>query len=248
MKYLPFFTATAVILAMIVLLFIPLSVQDPPLSARYTSASLKLTPRTSMAEENTFKASQGEQEENLQPEKELEPLHMEENSSSTQEKGDQSSDTEELSHTSGDSFSSMSDEVMKNMPSLEQKLSAAVQEKETGHISPETIAEEEQEQMFPTYYALEDITIPPVFDRSQLVSHIIYPPLAKRQGKEGLVILRLFVSENGDIDEIRIEEDPGYGFGEAARNAFLNLKGTPASFEGENVKVTFLYPVRFSLS
>ncbi|MEA4861477.1 hypothetical protein SDC9_79100 [bioreactor metagenome] len=98
------------------------------------------------------------------------------------------------------------------------------------------------------YYPIESVTEAPVFDRKQLALRIVYPPLAKRQGKEGLVMLRLFLSDTGFVERILIEEDPGYGLAQAAVSAFTGFQAQPAMKNGTAVPVTLRYPVRFSLN
>ncbi|NCC65726.1 MAG: energy transducer TonB [Spirochaetia bacterium] len=97
------------------------------------------------------------------------------------------------------------------------------------------------------YYELSSVTEGPSFDRDLLTSRLHYPPLAKRQNKEGLVLLRLFISESGTIERILVEEDPGYGLSEAAIAAFTGLIATPATLAGKAVPVTLRYPIRFTL-
>jgi protein TonB len=97
------------------------------------------------------------------------------------------------------------------------------------------------------YYQLESTTVGPTFDNTLLARRIIYPSLAKRQGKEGIVVLRLFISTSGDIEDIWIVDDPGYGFTEAALAAFEGMQVEPASIKGRPVPVTLLFPVRFTL-
>lgn len=109
------------------------------------------------------------------------------------------------------------------------------------------VAEEALPSLIDGYYQAEVVTLAPDFDRNVLGSRIKYPPLAKRQGKEGIVILRLFISDTGLVDRIIVEEDPGYGLADAAVAAFTNLQGKPAMLEGKAVPVTLKYPVRFTL-
>lgn len=97
------------------------------------------------------------------------------------------------------------------------------------------------------YYTINTVTIRPQFNRSLLASKIVYPNLAKRQGKEGTVVLRLFIDVKGNIERIVVEEDPGYGFAEAAIKAFSNIQTTPAVLGSKPVPVTLLYPIRFTL-
>ena len=97
------------------------------------------------------------------------------------------------------------------------------------------------------YYEATGVDRGPSFNRADLASRIRYPSLAKRQGIEGLVMLRLFISDSGKVERIEVEEDPGYGLAEAAVKAFTDLQGEPALLEGKAVPVTLRYPVRFSL-
>lgn len=97
------------------------------------------------------------------------------------------------------------------------------------------------------YYEVSGLDQGPSFNRTALASRIRYPSLAKRQGIEGLVMLRLFISVLGKVERIEVEEDPGYGLAEAAVKAFTGLQGVPALLGGKAVPVTLRYPVRFSL-
>ena len=97
------------------------------------------------------------------------------------------------------------------------------------------------------YYEATSMDQGPVFDRTDLASRIKYPALAKRQGIEGLVLLRLFISSLGRVERIEVEEDPGYGLAQAAVRAFTGLQGKPAILEGKAVPVMLRYPVRFTL-
>nr|WP_319775921.1 energy transducer TonB [uncultured Sphaerochaeta sp.] len=114
----------------------------------------------------------------------------------------------------------------------------------------DTLEEEEQENPGEDgyYYTIDMVTTRPQFDLSLLASSIVYPTLARRQGKEGTVLLRLFIDEEGKIVQIIIEEDPGYGFADAAIAAFTNFRVAPATHDEVPVPVTLLYPIRFSLN
>ena len=118
---------------------------------------------------------------------------------------------------------------------------------QTESLAASVKAEEIMPHLIDGYYSSESVTQAPIFDRALLASRIIYPPMAKRQGREGLVILRLFISETGHIDRIVVEQDPGYGFAEAAVKAFRSIQVQSARRAEKPVKVTMTYPVRFSL-
>ena len=87
----------------------------------------------------------------------------------------------------------------------------------------------------------------PVIPANQLNSRKVYPPLANKQGIEGTVFLELYIDQNGNIRNIVILKDPGYGFGEAAVKALKGIKCIPAKTNGVPVAVRIRYPVRFKL-
>jgi len=97
------------------------------------------------------------------------------------------------------------------------------------------------------YHQAANVDQGPSFDRAALASRISYPNLAKRQGMEGLVMLRLYIGSSGKVERVEVEEDPGYGLAQAAIRAFTGLQGKPAVHGGKAVPVTLRYPVRFSL-
>lgn len=87
----------------------------------------------------------------------------------------------------------------------------------------------------------------PVIPIELLNSKKVYPPLANKQGIEGVVFLELYIDQKGKIRNIVILKDPGYGFGEAAVKALEGIKCIPAKSNGVPVAVKIHYPVRFKL-
>lgn len=75
----------------------------------------------------------------------------------------------------------------------------------------------------------------------------VYPTLAKRRNKEGVVLLRLSISETGQLTRLEVLEDPGYGFADAAQEALRSSSFIPAHHNGKPVAVRAILPVRFSL-
>lgn len=120
------------------------------------------------------------------------------------------------------------------------------------HLSPiPTSGQQRQSMPMPMlmdgYYEVEAGVSAPTFDRALLASKVVYPPLARRQHKEGIVVLRLFIGIDGKIERIEVEEDPGFGLAEAAVAAFVSITAKPALFQGNPVAVTLRYPIRFAL-
>ena len=74
-----------------------------------------------------------------------------------------------------------------------------------------------------------------------------YPRLARRLGKEGKVVLRLFIDEHGRLLNVEIVEKAGYGFDEAAIEAVKASAFRPAKLNGISVACKAILPVRFKL-
>ncbi|MDR3276871.1 MAG: energy transducer TonB [Treponema sp.] len=89
----------------------------------------------------------------------------------------------------------------------------------------------------------------PVFPEREILSALVYPPIALRAGIEAIVYLELFVDHEGKIRNIVVlKEDPeGRGFGEAAVRAFAGIRCKPAEANGVPVAVRYRYPVRFKI-
>ena len=99
------------------------------------------------------------------------------------------------------------------------------------------------------YLPIHNVSEPPKFDERDIMTNLIYPPIAQRSGIEGRVILELFVDRNGLVQRILIlrEEPPDRGFGEAAIRAFTGKRGAPAMANGEAVSARYRYPVSFRI-
>jgi protein TonB len=99
------------------------------------------------------------------------------------------------------------------------------------------------------YLPAHKVSASPVFDEREILSSLVFPPIALRSGIEGRVILELFVDKNGIVQRIMIlrEEPQDRGFGEAAVKAFTGKRGTPAMANGEPVSSRYRYPVSFKI-
>lgn len=66
---------------------------------------------------------------------------------------------------------------------------------------------------------------------------------------EGQTTLRLFISDRGSVDTVRIEKGSGYAaFDSAALAGSRSLRFQPATRGGKPVAAWFLLPVKFELS
>ena len=148
-------------------------------------------------------------------------------------------------------------EAPREMPIEPEKIEEKPVIQETS-VKEESVPEQKEEQttgdvvplpidIIPDYSEIDADTIAPRFDTKALAKRIVYPPAAKRQRIEGEVLLLLYISKNGKVQKVDILFETGYGFGEAAKKAFLSFQGTPAMKSNQPLAVKLRYPIRFIL-
>jgi protein TonB len=74
-----------------------------------------------------------------------------------------------------------------------------------------------------------------------------YPALARRWGKEGKVVLRLHLSEKGELLQVEVVTGQGFGLTEAAVQAVKKSTFLPARIKGKPVACKALLPIVFIL-
>ncbi len=116
----------------------------------------------------------------------------------------------------------------------------------------ETVVEVSDESLLsapaePEYLPQHKISDIPAIPTKDILARIEYPPIALRQGIEGVVYLELFIDEEGNIRKVNVLKDPGFGFSDAALRALEGIRCEPARANGKTVAVRFRYPVRFTL-
>ncbi len=76
----------------------------------------------------------------------------------------------------------------------------------------------------------------------------VYPPMSRRLGEEGKVVLRVHVSAQGTSQVVEIKQSSGYArLDEAARKAVERWRFIPAKQGSEAVEAWVLIPLSFSL-
>jgi len=75
----------------------------------------------------------------------------------------------------------------------------------------------------------------------------VYPTMAKKLGKQGKVVLRLFINEKGRLLNVEVVEPAGYGFTEAAMEAVKMSTFSPARENGVGIASKALLSIRFVL-
>jgi len=75
----------------------------------------------------------------------------------------------------------------------------------------------------------------------------VYPLMARKLGKEGVVVLRLTIDHRGNLLHVEVTEKAGYGFTEAAIEAVKRSMFLPAKRDGQPIISQALLPIKFIL-
>jgi protein TonB len=75
----------------------------------------------------------------------------------------------------------------------------------------------------------------------------VYPMMARKLGREGKVVLKLTIDENGNLLDVEIVDRAGFGFTEAAVEAVKKSTFLPAKKDGKPIASRALLPIRFQL-
>lgn len=119
-------------------------------------------------------------------------------------------------------------------------LSPKMDDRETVSLSKETIYHTVSQTQVVEFGSGEG----PKFLRRTLP---IYPVMARRIGKEGRVVLRLTIDEKGNLSNVEVIENGGYGFAEAAVDGVKKSSFLPALKDGKPIASRAILPIRFSL-
>ncbi len=125
---------------------------------------------------------------------------------------------------------------------------------------PPTVVQSEQEifkvvEQNPNFPGCED-----VIDRKErqkcaeekmlqfIYNNIIYPPVARDNGVQGMVVLQFVVEKDGSISNIKIVRDVGAGCGDEAQRVVSKMPlWNPGKQRERPVRVQFTLPVKFVL-
>ena len=73
----------------------------------------------------------------------------------------------------------------------------------------------------------------------------VYPLMARKLGKEGVVVLRLTIDHRGNLLDVEVTQKAGYGFTEAAIEAVKRSTFLPAKRDGQPIVSRAILPIRF---
>lgn len=89
----------------------------------------------------------------------------------------------------------------------------------------------------------------PIGGYGAIVEKLVYPPMAKKIGIEGIVVLQIFVNDKGFVEDLVVQKGlPGTGFDEAAVRAVNQVRFKPAMQRDNAVGVWIAIPIRFRLT
>jgi protein TonB len=96
----------------------------------------------------------------------------------------------------------------------------------------------------------EPVVEPPRFGAAYLHNPAPdYPPMARRQGEQGRVLLKVLVTETGQAETVQIENSSGYNkLDQAAIDAVKKWSFIPAKRSNQPISAYVLVPVKFSLN
>jgi protein TonB len=105
-------------------------------------------------------------------------------------------------------------------------------------LAPTLLAQEDRPDLLPT----------PLGGMKSIQEKIVYPEVAKFAGIDGKVYVHATIDENGNVASAKIIKGIGAGFNEAALNAIMQTKFTPALKNQKPLKVDVVIPILFKLS
>ena len=81
-----------------------------------------------------------------------------------------------------------------------------------------------------------------------IYANIKYPPEARRMGAEGTVFVSFIVNKSGELEDVRVLRDIGFGCGKEVMKCIRSLNTfLPGKQNGRPVRVIYRIPVKFKL-
>lgn len=137
--------------------------------------------------------------------------------------------------------------IENTQPAPAEQSNSAPEKTDIDNCAKENKTEIDENELF---FNAAEVSVLPALPARALRQRLHYPKDARQRGIEGVAYLQLYINSKGVVEKVEIlheKPDSSYGFGIAAKNALLGLKGSPAKFNGKAVGVIFRYPVRFTL-
>lgn len=116
--------------------------------------------------------------------------------------------------------------------------------------SPPSAAEPVQSAPAPQAQTAPAPVIPPRTDASHLNNpEPNYPPVSRRMGEEGQVLLDVHIQPDGSVDDVKLKRSSGFPrLDEAAVQAVRRWRYVPARRGNEPIAYWYVQPVKFSIN
>ncbi len=100
----------------------------------------------------------------------------------------------------------------------------------------------------PAYFLTAEIMPKPVGGMKTIMNKLVYPQQAKKDGIQGVVKIRAFIDEYGEVTNAEVVQGIGHGCDEAAKIAVFYTKFTPGIIRGKPVRTQVVIPIDFKLN
>lgn len=97
------------------------------------------------------------------------------------------------------------------------------------------------------YLAIAEVMPEPAAGLPALMKKINYPNVARKTGIEGKVIAMVYITENGDVENVKIIRGLEGGCSEEVERVLRDSKFKPGSNQGKAVKVKMAMAFQFKL-
>jgi len=105
--------------------------------------------------------------------------------------------------------------------------------------------EEENLSNDPAYFLTAEIMPKPVGGMKALLSTVYYPKEAREKKITGIVKIKAFIDQFGDVNKAEVVKGIGYGCDEAAKIAVYYAKFKPGLIKGQPIRVQMIIPIKF---
>jgi periplasmic protein TonB len=141
----------------------------------------------------------------------------------------------------------LEEDVMPDNSNFKEDENNVIRANPDGDENAKVLSQREGDDGEADYLPMNKIDEIPKMPSKEIISRIVYPPLALKQGIEDIVYLELYIDNTGLVRKIIVLKDPGFGFGDAAIKALTGIQCQPAKANGIPVATRYRYPLRFTI-
>ncbi len=122
---------------------------------------------------------------------------------------------------------------------------AAEKKKKVSNANPPPVLVEKNYSDDPAYYMSAEIMPEPAGGMKALLSKVYYPAEAKKDNIKGVVKIKTYIDQYGNVTRADIVKGIGHGCDEAAKIAVFYAKFKPGLIKGQPVKIQMIIPIKF---